>query len=191
MVGSRARSPLRVFALLFAASIAVLLSLRSPSPALGQAMTHTGTEQTGFIDIRSNLERQAFAGLACCCGGCPHEPLVSCTCAYAARYREEIRAMIADGMSLEQIKAEWSKRYGADALTVPPNTGAGKLLYMVPLVIIVGAAGLVIFALRHFRRREDEKSRAVAAGGVPSARPDDDEYDKKLDDELKQLDSEE
>jgi cytochrome c-type biogenesis protein CcmH/NrfF len=191
LVGSRSRRLLRVVALLLTASIAVLLSLQSLSPALGQGMNHTGADRTGLIEVKGDLERQAFANLACCCGGCPHEAILTCPCAVADRYRAEVRAMIADGLSLEQIKAEWRTRYGADALTVPPNTGANRILYVAPLVIIIGAAGLVIFALRHFRRREVENSRVVAAGGVPLARADDDEYDKKLDDELKQLDNEE
>lgn len=191
MVGSRSRSRLRVVALLFTASIAVLVSLQSPSPALGQGMNHTGGEHTGLIEVKGDLERQAFANLACCCGGCAHEAILTCPCSVADRYRQEVRAMIADGLSLEQIKAEWRTRYGADALTVPPNTGASRLLYVAPLVIIIGAAGLVIFALRHFRRRETQKSLLVTAGGAPPPRADDDEYDKKLDDELKQLDNEE
>jgi cytochrome c-type biogenesis protein CcmH len=190
-VGSRARGPLRTLALLLTASLAAWLSLRAPSPALGQSMNHGQSERNGLIEVKTDQERQAFASLACCCGGCPHEPILTCTCGYADRYRDDVRAMIAQGMSLEQIKDAWEKRFGSDALTVPRNRGGNRLLYIAPLVLIVAAAGIVITALRRFRRREDEKSQVALAGGVPPARADDDEYEKKLDDELKQLDSEE
>lgn len=183
--GSRSRGLLRTLSPLFTALIAVGLSLRSPSPALGQSVGHMGEEGTGFIEIKSDLERQAFSSLACSCG-CPHEALSSCRCGPSDRYRAEIRAMIAEGLSLEQIKAEWVKRYGSEKLAVPPNSGGNQFLYVVPLVLIVAAAGIVILAIRRFRRHSDDDDRRgpapVAAGGKA------DEYDAKLDDELKQLD---
>lgn len=188
---SGCRPPLRTFALLLAALIAAFISLRSPSQALGQSMNHTGADRDGLIEIKSDLERQAFTSLACSCGGCPHEALSSCRCGFADRYRDEVRAMIGQGLSLEQIKAEWVKRYGNESLTVPPNSGGNQFLYVVPLVLIVAAAGVVITALRHFRRREEERSQKVAAAGGAPAPRDDDDYDKKLDDELKQLDHDE
>jgi cytochrome c-type biogenesis protein CcmH/NrfF len=178
--------------ILLAASIAVLAWLRSPPLALGQSLNHSATERDGLINITSEAERLAFGSLTCCCGGCPHEVLLTCPCGYADGYREDIRAMITRGMSLEQIKAEWVKRYGPEALTVPPNSGANRFLYLVPLVIIVAAAAFVILTLRHFRRREEERDRAAAvAGGAPLPAAAHDEYDDKLDDELRQLDQEE
>lgn len=186
----------RTLALLSAASIAVALSLNAPSPALGQApppgaaqgMNHG--DRRGLIGANTDAERQAFAALACRCGGCPNEALLTCPCSFADGYRNEIRAMIARGMSLEDIKKEWEKRYGADALTVPSNSGAGQALYIAPFVLIVGFAAIVIVALRRFRRREEEKSRPTA-GGAPLPSDERDEYDDKLDDELKQLDRDE
>jgi cytochrome c-type biogenesis protein CcmH len=182
------RRLLRALALVAAVVVAIVASVRAPSIAIGQSHTQ-GLEKQGLINMNTDAERQAFTGLACMCGGCPHEPLSSCTCAYADSYRQDIRNMIGKGLSLEQIKAEWVKLYGSEAVTVPPNTGANQFLYVVPLVAIALAAAFLIGVLRHFRRRQDESNRvALAAGPLPSGR---DAYDDKLDDELKRLDKDE
>lgn len=182
------RRLLRALALLAAAIVALVASVRAPSIAIGQSHTQ-GAEKEGLIHMNTDAERQAFTGLACMCGGCPHEPLSSCTCGYADSYRQDVRNMISKGFTLEQIKAEWMKLYGPEALTVPPNTGANQFLYVVPLVAIAAAAAVVIGALRHFRRRQEESNRvALAAGPLPEGR---DAYDDKLDDELKRLDRDE
>lgn len=145
----------------------------------------------GVLDIRNDAERRLFNELQCTCG-CPRESIGTCTCDYAARFRSEVRAMMAEGMSDELVRAEWVRRYGPQALMVPPNEGGNRLLYLAPLVAIIGGAALVVTLLRRFRRREDEKTAAAAAtAGAPStsggAR---DDYDDKLDEELKQLDDE-
>jgi len=178
------RNPRRALALLFAAVAAVTLSLRAPAPALGQH-----SEQSGMVGAQNEIERRLFPLLACVCGGCPHEPLSTCSCGYADGYRNQIREMIAKGMSEEAIKAEWAKRHGTDALTVPPNVGANQLIYIAPLGAIVAMAGVVIIALRRFRRREEAEEKAAP---IAAAAPGDkgDEYDSKLDEELKQLDDE-
>ena|SRR5689334_5203585 len=180
----------RMLALLSAALIAVLISLQSPLPAQGQGMDHSNRQ--GLIGAQTDAERQAFAALACRCGGCPNEALSTCPCGPADGYRNEIRAMIARGMTLEEIKKEWEKRFGPDALTVPPNRGANRAMYVVPFILIVLFAGVVVSVLRHFRKRDEEKNQAAAAaGGAPLSGGAHDEYDDKLDDELKRLDDEE
>ncbi len=160
-------------------------------PSLTFAQQHN--ERSGTITVQNEVERRLFPLLACVCGGCPHEPLSSCTCGYADQYREQIRDMIAKGMTDDQIKAEWVKRHGYDALTVPSNAGAGQLIYVAPLLAIIGMAGVVIVALKRFRRREEihEKSLANEGEAASEAKADKrDEYDLKLDEELKQLDDE-
>jgi cytochrome c-type biogenesis protein CcmH len=182
----------RTLALLSAALVAVVISLDPPSPAWGQGQAMNHGDRTGLIGARTDAERQAFSALACRCGGCPNEALITCPCAYADGYRNDIRAMIARGMTLEDIKKEWEKRFGADALTAPPNSGGTRALYVVPPILIVAFAGFVVMVLRRFRRRDEEKSHAAAAaGGAPLSSGEHDEYDDKLDDELKQLDRDE
>jgi cytochrome c-type biogenesis protein CcmH len=145
-----------------------------------------GMERTGVLDIHNEDERRSFADLQCTCG-CPRESIATCTCSFASGFRSEVRAMIARGLTQEEIKAEWVRRYGPQALTVPPNSGANRLLYVAPLALIAFMGGVAVMLLRRFRHESDEKSGAAAS---PVAGAERDKYDEKLDEELKQLDDE-
>src|SRR4051812_33914689 len=89
----REQSPVRKLVLLLAALFAAVISLQTPSPAFGQQGMNHGDRQ-GLIGIRNDAERQAFANLACTCGGCPHEAILTCPCSFADGFRDEVRAMI-------------------------------------------------------------------------------------------------
>jgi cytochrome c-type biogenesis protein CcmH/NrfF len=154
----------------------------APAVALAQQLGE-GMDRSGTLDIRSEEERRVFGDLECTCG-CPRESLATCTCGIAGGFRNDVRAMMARGMSQEEIKAEWVRRYGPQALTVPPNTGANRLLYVVPLVLVAVMGAFAVALLRRFRRQAD--AQAVAA--APVAGGPRDEYDDKLDEELEQLD---
>ena len=170
-------------ALLFTAP--TLLLAAAPGAALAQQLGE-GMERGGVLDIHSEDERRAFGDLQCTCG-CPRESIATCTCSFAAGFRGEVRAMMARGLTQEEIKAEWVRRYGPQALTVPPNRGANRLIYVAPLVIIAAMGGFVVMLLRRFRRHDEQKAQALAPPVAGAKR---DEYDEKLDEELKQLDDE-
>lgn len=159
----------------------------APAPALAQSPSTDGMAKGSGLKIHDEHERRFFADLLCMCGGCQRESLSECICGSADQYRDEVRAMMAEGLTQEQIKDEWRRRYGPQALAVPPNTGASRLLYIAPLLAIATMAGIVVMVLKGFRARDKEK---VAAAGPPVAGKGRDEYDDKLDEELKQLDDE-
>lgn len=156
----------------------------APTLALAQQLGE-GMERGGVLDIRNEDERRSFGDLQCTCG-CPRESIATCTCGFASGFRNEVRAMMARGLTQEEIKAEWVRRYGPQALTVPPNRGANRLMYVAPLAMIAGMGGFAVMLLRRFRQRDDQKSQAAP----PVAGAKRDEYDDKLDEELKQLDDE-
>jgi cytochrome c-type biogenesis protein CcmH len=160
-------------------------ALLAPTVALAQQLGE-GMERGGVLDIHNEEERRVFGDLQCTCG-CPRESIATCTCGFASGFRSEVRAMMARGLTQEEIKAEWVRRHGPEALTVPPNSGANRLLYVAPLAIIAGMAGFAVMLLRRFRARDDQKANAAAP---PIAGAKRDEYDDKLDEELKQLDDE-
>jgi cytochrome c-type biogenesis protein CcmH len=157
------------------------------APTLARAQQlGEGMERTGVLDIHNEDERRSFADLQCTCG-CPRESIATCTCSFASGFRSEVRAMIARGLTQEEIKAEWVRRYGPQALTVPPNSGANRLLYVAPLALIAIMGGFAVMLLRRFRSESDEKSQTAAPLVAGAER---DKYDEKLDEELKQLDDE-
>jgi cytochrome c-type biogenesis protein CcmH/NrfF len=161
------------------------LLLAAPAVAVAQQLGE-GMDRSGMLDIRSDEEKRVFGYLQCTCG-CPREAIDTCTCGFAAGFRVEVRAMMARGMTTEEIKAEWVRRYGPQALTVPADTGTNRLLYLAPLAAMAVMGAVAVTLLRRLREKAAQRAEAAPAGGASGKR---DEYDDKLDEELKQLDNE-
>ncbi|WP_437528219.1 cytochrome c-type biogenesis protein CcmH [Sorangium sp. So ce726] len=186
---SRTRRLIQGITLLVAGALALVVLVRSPEFAHGQQLGE-GMQRSGVVGIANDIERKLFWSLICTCG-CPRETLGTCTCGTAHERRDQLRAALASGLSIEAIQAAYAERYGAEALAVPPNKGSQRLLYLLPLGAIVVGAGIVVATLRRWKRRSDEAGAAgqqrSPKGVVPGAR---DDYDDKLDEELKSLDRE-
>lgn len=175
-----------IYAAAFAfAGATSLVGLESQGQEVGQGMVRSGS-----VGIENDVERKLFWSLVCTCG-CPRETLGTCTCGWAHDRREELRQMLKDGKTVEQAQAAYSARFGSQALAVPPSTGSNRLLYIVPLAFIVVGAGVVISVLRSWSRKSGGPGPAPApesGAGSPATKPSRDEYDDKLDDELKRMD---
>lgn len=190
---SPVRSLIHGITLLAAGAVALFVLLRSPDFAHGQQLG-AGMDRSGVVGIQNDTERKLFWSLICTCG-CPRETLGTCTCGFAHQRRDELRAALAAGRSIEEIQAAYVERFGSEALAVPPNKGSQRFLYLLPLGAIVIGAGVVIVTLRRWsQRRGDGDGGAGGAGGkdapkgvAPGER---DDYDDKLDEELKSLDRE-
>ena len=82
--------------------------------------------------------------------------------------------------------------YGAKSLAVPRNRGANRLLWAVPALAIVLGAGFVVYTLRRFQRRSAaiDAAKTQAKTSKPKESKGRDDYDERLDQELKELDNE-
>ena len=184
---SKRRNVFRAAALAIATALAIYAA--APLTAFGQggSMARFGT-----VEIKDETEYQLFWSLLCRCG-CPRETLGTCTCGWAHNMRAELRDEIAKGTSVEQVKAAYASKWGTDAVAVPPNEGAQRFVWLIPVTAIILGAGLVGFVLRHWVRRAAEKRTGDAAAAkkqAPLSDADESKYDRQLDDELKALDKE-
>lgn len=174
---SRARRLLRL--LLLVSGVLLFVPTIGMSNAVGQAHVDRG----GTIGIRNETDRALFFSLICTCG-CPRETLGTCSCDFASSRRDDLRSMLDQGVSLDAIYKAYVARFGEQALAVPPNEGASRLVWAIPLLaFILGAFGAVRILRRWSARGRD----AQAAPPAGSKR---DDYDDKLDDELRELDRE-
>jgi cytochrome c-type biogenesis protein CcmH len=174
------------FALAFAASLA---SAPSSGQEIGQGMV-----RSGLVGIQNETERTLFWSLICTCG-CPRETLGTCTCQWAHDRRAELRDMLKDGMPVEEVQQKYAQRFGSQALAVPPSKGGNRLLYIVPLVVIAAGAALVITILRKWSGKGAAVPAPAAPGSgsptsAPNTKPSRDDYDDKLDEELRRMDDE-
>jgi cytochrome c-type biogenesis protein CcmF len=148
----------------------------------------TTSNGTGTVHIESDFERSLFGSLRCMCG-CAGDTLSTCTCDSAAEAREKIREKLRAGELRDQIISEYVADYGSEALAVPANRGVLRAIWVVPTAVIgLGAIGIVAVIKRW---RGTKAAAPISTSPEPQAAPPTstgDQYDARLDDELKALD---
>ena len=87
------------------------------------------------------------------CPTCRGQSVAESAAPAAQAIRTEIRRRIHGGQSRRQIEAYLEGRYGSDILLTPPNGGFGGLVWIIPVVVIVGAAAGLGVALQRWSRR--------------------------------------
>jgi len=99
----------------------------------------------------------------------------------AEQQRREIKQLIAQGLTKQQIKDELVRRYGPGILANPPDHGFSLAAYLVPIGVVVALVVGLLLLLPRWRRRRP----APAAEDDPAAAPALDPADaRRLDDEL-------
>ena len=115
------------------------------------------------------------------CPVCENTPLDVCPTEACRQWREEIRTMLADGKSEEEIKKHFVDYYGARVLNEPPNRMA---TYLVPAVVILLGALLLFRGFQMWMKPAVTES--AAGDAKPKARPvEQDDYVARLEEELK------
>ena len=86
------------------------------------------------------------------CPTCRGQSVAESAAPAAQAIRLEIRRRIDDGQSRAQIETYLQTRYGSDILLTPPRSGIGGLVWVLPVVAIVTAAGGLALALQRWSR---------------------------------------
>lgn len=120
--------------------------------------------------------------LRCMCGSCNYT-LTSCnmlSCSGAESGRAKLLALVRQGLSEEQIKAEFVKQHGTVVLTKPPSEGFFLLGWLMPFVAIVAGLLVVWWVIKRFLQRP---ATAPAVDDVTLAR-----YQDRIQQELERID---
>jgi len=128
------------------ALLVVLALLAAPSAALG------AEPRASFNDIEDEVM----------CDVC-NVPLNIAEAPRADQQRREIRLLIAQGLTKDEIKAELERRYGPAILAVPEDSGFGLAAWVVPIAVVVALLAGLALLLPRWRRRP----------AAPSPSPDD------------------
>jgi cytochrome c-type biogenesis protein CcmF len=143
----------------------------------------TSVHSSGTVKLDNAQEKEVFASLRCMCGTCAREPLSTCACGDADAMRAKIRKQMQEGQTREQIVTAYQADFGTEALSVPPNKGALRAIYVLPLVAI-GGAGLGLVAMLR-KWRGNARNQPAVAGAEGTGRGG---YEDRLNDELRSLD---
>jgi cytochrome c-type biogenesis protein CcmH len=101
----------------------------------------------------------------------------------ADEIRQNIRRMLADGKSRQQILDAYVAEYGDRILAEPPARGFSRLFHVGPWLLLVASVGLVFVVIRRLR------APAAAPARTDQASPPPDEAEsERIDEELRNLD---
>jgi cytochrome c-type biogenesis protein CcmH len=117
------------------------------------------------------------------CPVCENISLDVCPTQACADWREEIRLKLSQGQTEQQIIQYFVDRYGDQVLGAPPARGLSWLVYILPPVMILAGVFVLFRAFRAWKQAAPQP----AAEALPS-QPPDDEYVKRLEEELKKSD---
>lgn len=93
--------------------------------------------------------KQVTSNLVCTCG-CDNMIVSSCTCSAADQVRADVRDLIAEGLTKEQIWARYVAQYGQKVLASPTTRGFDLTAWLLPFIATFLAGGLLILALRRW-----------------------------------------
>jgi cytochrome c-type biogenesis protein CcmH len=120
------------------------------------------------------------------CPVCENTPLDVCPTQACIEWRELIRDLLAEGKSEAEIKQYFVNRFGDRVLAAPPARGLNWLVYVIPPIAILAGLLILYSALRAWRQPSPAES--LPAGEGPQATStENDEYTRRLEEELRKL----
>ena len=171
--------------------LAAALSLAVPAMATAQPLE--GAFQEASVPTTA-LELDLRRSLVCMCGtqGCGKKLVAECTCAEAAATRVELKELVAEGLTRDEVLQFYVEKHGSqEALASPLNQGFNRLAWLFPyLLAATGAVALGGALVRWTRpgRGSDHVTGPADPGSPGSAGSDDARLEARLDDELRNLD---
>ena len=119
------------------------------------------------------------------CPLCSGVRLDACELRACDQMKDVIAGKLAAGDDTETIKAYFVQQYGPQVLGEPPREGFNWLAWILPVVVVAGGGVFVWYRARGMMR--PARAAGAAAKSPPPHRPAQD-YDQKLDEELKRYD---
>ncbi len=133
--------------------------------------------------VSDNQVNQIAKGLYCPI--CQNVPLEVCETDACARWREQVRELIAQGYTEQQIRDYFVQRFGPQTVGVPTNTSAQVFTVVLPAALILVIGGVIAVNLLIWRRK-----RAAAIDQAPNVinTPPADDYRTRLEEEVRKRD---
>ena len=117
----------------------------------------------------------AASALLCDCG-CNPQSVKECACSRAEELRVSLAQEAGSGKSGEAIVASYVAKFGQKILVAPPASGFNLIAWTGPAIGLLGAAVLIAFMLRRWRRA----SAALPPQAAASVSATDDAYLARL-----------
>lgn len=131
---------------------------------------------------------ETFSMVMANCEGCAGKTLTlaSPACVPSNSDKQQIRTMVASGMTREQILDQIVEERGGDAVAVPRDPGMRTFSWMLPFIVLGGGLVVVVGFLSSKRRRRDTPVPVRVAADGPADPALDDPYYALLERELQE-----
>ena len=169
------------------ASVALLaagLTLFGPTTAFAQSLGLQGAQQEVNVPA-SDLEIDLRRSLVCMCGspGCGKKILAECTCVTAGETRAELKELVAEGLTRDEVLQFYVEKHGSqEALAMPLDEGFNRLAWLFPYLL--AATGAIALGAALMRWTRDGRAHQLTTGHAEA----DSLLEARLDDELRNLD---
>jgi cytochrome c-type biogenesis protein CcmH len=87
---------------------------------------------------------------------CQGESIQDSPSELALQMRAVVRDRLRAGQSPDEIRAYFVSRYGEWILLEPKMTGLNVVLYVLPVIIVVGGLVMIVFLVRRWTKPEAE-----------------------------------
>jgi cytochrome c-type biogenesis protein CcmH len=132
----------------------LLLALAVPSIGVTAQVVPGNTTPTSGVSRLEDSVRIVSSQLRC--PVCQGESIQESPAELAKEMRQVVREQLAAGRSGEQVKAYFVSKYGEWILLQPKPHGANLLVYVLPFALLLGGAGVIVFAVRRWMRPSPE-----------------------------------
>lgn len=114
------------------------------------------------------------------CPVCENEPLDDCRNVTCMQWKAEIRNMLSQGMTEDQIVADFIARYGQQVVSVPRDPTLLFLSFAIPAAGTVIMIVLGVFTFLRWRRRQPVTAQASSSPMITS----DDPYRRQVEQDI-------
>lgn len=138
--------------------VAVMVAcIAMPAGSIGQPAP-TGYPGAGVRGDSALEARTTAVASTLRCPVCQGESIQESPSTLAQQMRAVVRDKLRNGESPEQVKAYFVARYGEWILLEPKMTGLNIVLYVLPVVLILGGIGVVVMLVRRWTKTPEPEA---------------------------------
>ncbi len=119
------------------------------------------------------------------CPTCQSLNLEDCRTQTCDQWRDQIKDLLAEGYSEQEVLDWFIARFGVEVLQEPPRQGHGLFAWLLPAVGMLVGIGWLAFILRRWSAAKPDA--AAVAVGAPADIDVDEEYLRKIEEDLKEF----
>jgi cytochrome c-type biogenesis protein CcmH len=142
-------------------ALLLTVALMTPGVASAQDGHDHSAHESGDISLTPEQETIATGledeFISPCCW---HQALSAHDSPVAREMKVEIRSMLADGKSVDDIRTHYIELHGERIMTVPPGGGFNHLVWIIPLVAGVFGVGIAGQLLRSWKKHSSSDGAA-------------------------------